>query len=111
MDKKRPGVMLYFDNFRVLDELSDLEAGVLFRGIMEYAERGILPEFDERGLTLIWHMIRPRIDHDAETYREKCRSNAYSVYCREARKRGETPMEKTQFLAERENLEAAYDIV
>lgn len=106
MEKKQPGVMLYFDNFRFLDDLTDVEVGVLFRGIMEYAEYGIDPEFGERGLELVWKMIRPRIDYDANTYREKCENNAYSVYCREAKKRGEVPVEKRRFLAERERLQA-----
>lgn len=107
MEKKQPGVMLYFDNFKILDMLSDMEAGILFRGIMEYAEHGVLPEFEERGLEMVWYMIRPRIDHDAATYREKCESNAYSVYCREAKKRGELPMAKVDFLEQREQMESS----
>jgi len=111
VEKKQPGVMLYFDNFRVLEMLSDMEAGIMFKAIMNYAEKGVEPEFEERGLNLIWYMIRPRIDYDANAYREKCESNAYSVHCREAKKRGEAPMEKSRFLAERSQLQyESFDI-
>ena len=41
----KPGVMIYFNDARVVDKLTDQEAGKLFRGILQYAERGEIPDF------------------------------------------------------------------
>lgn len=73
--KARPGVMLYFEFCRAMAQLSDADAGRLIKGLMEYAEYGVVPELDAP-LAFAWAMIKPRIDADAEHYAEICEKNA-----------------------------------
>jgi len=64
----------------------------LFEALLEYAQFGVLPEFDDVGVSVAWDFIQPRIDRDAQAYDLKCLKNQYSVYCREAKKSGQTPI-------------------
>lgn len=68
-EKKRPGVMLYFDVRPCLKRLSLEEKGRLFEGILDYAQYGVIPEF-EGMLGVAWDFIQPRIDRDEERYGE-----------------------------------------
>ena len=74
-NKSRPGVMLYFEFAHAMAQLDDADAGRLIKGLMEYAEYGVVPEFDA-ALAFAWAMIKPRIDADAEHYAEICEKNA-----------------------------------
>ena len=89
---ERPGFMLYFDLVDALQSLDDVQAGQLFKALMAYAQTGEVRELT--GLAdFAFRFARPRIDRDAEIYREKCRKNAYAVYVREAQRRREQPLE------------------
>ena len=46
MDKKQPGVMLYFDIRPCLNRMSREEQGELFVAILDYAQYGTVPELD-----------------------------------------------------------------
>lgn len=73
--KSRPGVVIYFEFAHAMAQLDDADAGRLIKGLMEYAEHGVAPEFDSV-LAFAWAMIKPRIDADAEHYAEICEKNA-----------------------------------
>ncbi len=88
----RPGVMFYFDMLPALKRLTKVQKADLFEALLEYAQFGVLPEFDDVGVSVAWDFIQPRIDRDAEAYDLKCLKNQYSVYCREAKKNGQTPL-------------------
>ena len=68
-EKKKPGVMLYFDVRPCLNRLTDAEQAQLFRAILDYGESGIDPGFENR-LGLVWDFVKPMIDRDADRYRE-----------------------------------------
>lgn len=68
-EKKKPGVMLYFDVRPCLNRLTDAEQAQLFRGILDYGESGIDPGFENR-LGLVWDFVKPMIDRDADRYKE-----------------------------------------
>lgn len=68
-EKKKPGVMLYFDIRPCLNRLTDAEQAQLFRGILDYGESGIDPGFENR-LGLVWDFVKPMIDRDADRYKE-----------------------------------------
>lgn len=83
----RPGVMFYLEHKDCVDELDDAEAGQLMKGMLEYVLTGTLPQF-HGALKLVWLMIKPRLDHDAERYFKMCRQKSYAVYCREQDRKG-----------------------
>lgn len=85
--KKPPGVLLYFDIRPGLKRLSASEKGQLFDAILDYAENGVVPEF-EGVLGIAWDFIMPKLDRDAETYIAKSIANQYGPYVRERKKRG-----------------------
>ena len=87
----RPGVMFYFDMLPALKRLTKVQKADLFEALLEYAQHGVLPEFDDIGVSVAWDFIQPRIDRDAQAYDLKCLKSQYSVYCREAKKNGQTP--------------------
>lgn len=68
-EKKRPGVMFYFEMRPCLKRLSMQEKGLLFEMMLDYAEFGECPE-PEGVLGVAWDFIQPRIDRDGERYEE-----------------------------------------
>ena len=87
----KPGVMIYFDIRKALDFLTDQQKGKLFQAILEYAERGIAPQFDGV-LAMAWAFVQPQIDRDGERYSGKVEKSKYAVYVREAKKKGDDPI-------------------
>ncbi len=87
----RPGVMFYFDMLPALKRLTKAQKADLFEALLEYAQFGVLPEFNDVGVSVAWDFIQPRIDRDAQAYDLKCLKSQYSVYCRETKKNGQTP--------------------
>lgn len=80
-EKKRPGVMLYFDIIPAIKLLSDEEKGILFDAILSYGETGIEPELDGK-LAMAWVFIQQSSDRDAVRYAEKVLKTKYASYCR-----------------------------
>ena len=72
---ERPGVLVYFETGKAIKGLDYETKGRLFEAILEYAEMGIIPNFD--GVLLaIWPFIADKIDRDSVRYadiREKNR--------------------------------------
>ena len=89
--KQRPGVMLYFDTLcPALARLKNEQSGELLKGIVEYAMTGAIPELDDMA-GMAFDLLRPGIDRDGERYEDTREQRKYAVYCREAKKRRETP--------------------
>ena len=64
----KPGVVVYFDMRPAMKRLTAAQKGVLFEAIMDYADDGVLPEFDDIALQIVWDFIQPRLDDDSEKY-------------------------------------------
>ena len=81
---ERPGVLIYFEIAPVLQELTDAQAGALLKSMIEYAQNGVEPQFNEAEIRVAWSFIKPRIDRDEERYNEICKKNSakrkYSIY-------------------------------
>lgn len=60
----------------VVAKLSDKQAGVLFKGILEYADKSIVAEFDDGMVAVVFEMARQEIDYNAEQYAKTCLKNA-----------------------------------
>lgn len=87
--KERPGVMLYFEDIRpAINRLDPGQSGALLRSILDYAQYGTAPELDPM-TSLVFEMLVPKIDRDAEKYEESREQRQYAVYAREKKKIGE----------------------
>lgn len=91
MDKKQPGVMLYFDIRPSLKRLSTQEKGELFEAILDYGEFGVVPDLDGL-LGIAWDFIQPRLDRDRERYGARVIQRKYAVYTRETKRKGGVPL-------------------
>ena len=81
MEKRQPGVMLYFDIRPCLTRLTMDEQGQLFRAILDYGEDGTEPNFDYM-LGIAWDFIKPRLERDKERYREISQKRAEAAQAR-----------------------------
>ena len=98
--RERPGFMLYFELEPALSRLNDEEAGRLLKALMAYAQYGEVRELSGAE-AVAFLMMRGRMDRDAETYRTKCRRNAYNAYVSAAKRRGELPVPYEEWDGER----------
>lgn len=65
--------ILHIDTLSVLDEMSDEQAGVLFKAIKNY-QNGIIPELDF-GLRMAFIPFENQFKRDAESYDKVCLKN------------------------------------
>ncbi len=93
---------MYFDIRTALAFLSDADKGRLFQAILEYAELGVMPDFDGT-LGMAWAFVRPQIDRDGDRYEGKVTKSKYAVYVRETKKREEEPLAFDDWVAETMN--------
>jgi len=102
MDKKQPGVMLYFDIRPCLNRMNREEQGDLFVAILDYAQYGVVPELDGV-LGVAWDFIQPRLDRDREKYEQITVQRNYAAYSRETKRRGDTPLSFDDWKATSDN--------
>ena len=84
----RPGIMLYFDILEPIRVLPDADKGRLLVAMLEYGQKGILPDFDGM-LALAWGFVKPKIDKDSEEYNRSVLRRQYATACRERKRKGE----------------------
>lgn len=65
---KKPGVMLYFELYPMLKEMSVEDVHALIMAIFEYAQNGVLPELSSAALRYVWALVKINIDRDNERY-------------------------------------------
>lgn len=98
--KKRPGVMIYFETKNCIKRLDLEDKGRLLDAILEYGENHTPPDFsedDDVALCIAWDVICPRIDNDASRYFETCISAQYSNYCKSAKSEGKEPLSRSEW--------------
>lgn len=97
----RPGVMIYFDDFRNIAEfLTNEQLGVFMKAVVDYAERGEEPPAElEQTVRFAVKSIRSKIDRDAQKYQTAVMQRRYAVYSREVQKRGGEPISFEEWLA------------
>lgn len=101
--KGRPGVMIYFDAVRpALSRLDNDQLGSLFRAILDYGEFGAVSDLEPMA-GMVFDLLRPKIDRDAEKYEESREQRQHAVYVREARRRGEEPLTLSEWRTNRES--------
>ena len=78
--------------------LSDRNAGILFRAILEYGATGKEPVLPE-SLYLLWPMVRMRLDTDDQRYRQVSQKRKYAIYVRWAKAHGQEPLAYDSWLS------------
>lgn len=84
---KRPGMMIYFDMYESLSKLSPTLQGKMLRAMLEYAIHGVEPVLTDK-LEVIWGLIKPRIDMDAQAYHRAIHQKNYANYCKKRKRAG-----------------------
>lgn len=67
MGKKRPGVMLYHTITPAVNMMTNEDAGILFKTILNYSSEGTEPDLPDH-LKIIWSFIQSLIDEDIQRY-------------------------------------------
>ena len=77
MTEEKKSFIVYCDLEEILNELSDEDAGILFKAMIDYAQNGNEPNFGVP-LKYVWIPIRQQMERDAEKWNEikKVRSAA-----------------------------------
>ncbi len=88
--KTPKGFFTYFHHAAVLDELSDAQAGQLYKALLHYGSTGELPDFSgDMGATVAFALFKTEIDFNFERYQEICEKRSEAAREREAKKRAE----------------------
>lgn len=100
----RPGIMLYFDILEPIKVLPDADKGRLLVAMLEYGQRGIVPEFDGM-LALAWGFVKPKIDKDESEYNLSVLRRQYATTCRERKRKGEPEITFDEWLKTNNNFD------
>ena len=86
MEKKKDiNLILDKDILDILEKMDNKSAYDFFMGVLRYGLKGIVPDFKDTPLDLIFVPIKNKIDRNIEEYKKKCEKNAAN-----ARKRWDT---------------------
>ncbi len=107
----KPGVMIYFSIRPAMRYLSNEQMGQLFVAILDYAENGISPSFEDPMVGMAWSFIAAGIDKDGEKYSEKVEKKKYAAFCREAQNKNirALPFDDWKLLSEEERKSLLFD--
>lgn len=97
----KPGVMIYFDIIPLIEGMSPDDAGQLFLAILKYAQYGEIPSLSGLARS-VWPFVKSLVDRDSQRYGLVRKKKQWAVYCREAKRRGETPLELEAWIIESE---------
>lgn len=81
MGQKKPGVMIYWEMFDMLQALPPKQMRQMLAAICSYARYGVEPEEVKKPAFLaLWTLTRQRIDADSERYETICSKNQINGY-------------------------------
>ncbi len=70
------GTILIGEEFaEPIEELSDAQAGELFKAILRYGTDQELPETDDQAVTILFMLLKGYIDRMAKKYEDRCQKN------------------------------------
>ena len=67
-EKQRPGVMLYFELYPILRQMTPEEVYEIVMAIFAYARDGVAPTFRNTALAYVWGFIQQSLQRDKERY-------------------------------------------
>ncbi|MBQ1576320.1 MAG: hypothetical protein IIZ83_05105 [Oscillospiraceae bacterium] len=62
MAKERQGFVVYHSVREPLKELTDEQCGRLFRALIDYSERGVIPSLGEPEMRIAFAFVREKVD-------------------------------------------------
>ena len=63
----------------VVSKLSDKQAGILFKGILNYAANGISANFEDSAVSIAFEFVKQDIDYTASKYAEICEKRKEAI--------------------------------
>lgn len=73
--KEGASIILHLDCLSAVDCLTDEQAGILFKGLLRYANTGEPLNSSDSALQAVFALFGAQIDRDTKKYEEKCRKN------------------------------------
>ena len=73
--KEGASIILHLDCLSAIDCLTDEQAGILFKGLLRYANTGEPLNSSDSALQAVFALFGAQIDRDTKKYEEKCRKN------------------------------------
>lgn len=70
METKRTSFLIYLEDEKNYDILTDEELGVLIRSFFRYVKNGTIPKFNERAQTISFNTFKDKYDRDDKKYKE-----------------------------------------
>lgn len=80
--KEGASIILHLDCLSAVDCLTDEQAGILFKGLLRYANTGEPLSLSDSALQAVFALFSAQIDRDTKKYEEKCRKNRANAYKR-----------------------------
>lgn len=101
-----PGMLLYVNGLLpFITHLSDVQAGKLFRALINYHITGDVDKFNEPLLSAAFDIVKQGIDDGRERYNKKIAGSEYGVYCRKEKSEGREPLTREQWETEKQKKE------
>ena len=63
----------------VVSKLSDKQAGILFKSILNYAANGIAANFEDSAVSIAFEFVKQDIDYTASKYAEICEKRKEAI--------------------------------
>lgn len=77
-NKKAPGFILERDQKEIIDELTNEEAGIIFKAIYDYETTNQEPKLD-KSLRIVFKQFKVKLDFYDEKYIETCKKNKENI--------------------------------
>lgn len=78
--REKKDFIIYHNSYTLVEELTDDEAGKLFKSLYRYSMNKEEPTFEKRSiLSMAFKAIRTAIDISNKKYQEKCEKNAENI--------------------------------
>lgn len=75
---EKKSFVMYHDNRKQFEMLTDEQAGKIIKALMAYSENGTIPDFEDQTLQIMFSFMQAQIQRDAEKYEETCQKRSES---------------------------------
>jgi hypothetical protein len=73
--KEATSIIIHSENNTAVKCLTNEQAGILFKGILEYSSSGTPLESTDTALQALFSMFKVQIDRDFKKYSDRCEQN------------------------------------
>ena len=86
--KKVPAILIHMDWIESIKCLSHEQIGKFFVAMLDYANTGNEPEFEDNFMRALFTSFKKQLDRDRNSYEEKCKKSSESARIRWAKEKG-----------------------